>query len=129
MIWYVALGSALGGMARYLLSGWIQRGADGVFPVGTLAVNVIGSLLLGFLLRYSLEGPSLSVEMRTLLTIGFCGGFTTFSTFSYETVALIQSGQWTRAGLYALSSLVLTVGATFAGLILAQSILQHGHQA
>jgi CrcB protein len=116
-------------MARYLLSGWIQRGADGVFPVGTLAVNVIGSLLLGFLLRYSLEGPSLSVEMRTLLTIGFCGGFTTFSTFSYETVALIQSGQWTRAGLYALSSLVLTVGATFAGLILAQSILQHGHQA
>ena len=117
MIWYVALGSALGGMVRYVLSGWVQRAAGGVFPVGTLVVNVAGSLLIGFLLRYFLEGPTLSVEMRTLLTIGFCGGFTTFSTFSYETVALLQSGQWTRAGLYAFSSLGLTVGATFAGLI------------
>ena len=128
MIWYVALGSALGGMARYLIAGWVQR-TGGVFPVGTLAVNVVGSLLLGFLLRYSLEGPTLSVEVRALLTIGFCGGFTTFSTFSYETVALLQSGQWTRAGLYTLSSVGLTLGATFAGLALAQSILQSGHRA
>lgn len=114
MIWYVALGSAAGGIGRYLLAGWAQRFADTTFPVGTLLVNIAGSFLLGFILRYSMDVASLSAETRALLTIGFCGGFTTFSTFSYEAIALVQEGQWSRAGFYILGSVVLSLAAALA---------------
>ena len=72
----------------------------GTFPVGTLVVNVTGSFLLGVILRYGVETPTLTPEVRAFLTVGFCGGYTTFSTFSYETVALMEDGQWPRAALY-----------------------------
>jgi len=87
---YVAAGSAIGGVARYLLSLAIQQRATTPFPVGTLVINVTGSLLLGFLLRYATASSTMSPEARALLTTGFCGGYTTFSTFSYETVALFE---------------------------------------
>src|SRR5919205_3018731 len=94
---FVAAGSAAGGVVRFLLGGALQRAAGGAFPVGTLVINVTGSLLLGFLLRYALETPAVTPEARALLTTGFCGGYTTFSTFSYEAVALLQDGDWRRA--------------------------------
>lgn len=115
MFFYVAIGSALGGVSRYLLGGLVQRMLDTTFPAGTLFINVSGSFLLGAILRYAVDTPSLSLEVRALLTVGFCGGYTTFSTFSYETVALLKDGEWTRAGLYVAASVLLSVGAMFLG--------------
>ena len=115
MLFYVAIGSALGGVGRYLLGGLVQRALPTTFPAGTLFVNISGSFLLGAIIRYAVDTPSLSPEVRAFLTIGFCGGYTTFSAFSYETVALLKDGEWTRAGLYAGASVLLSVVATFLG--------------
>ena len=92
MLWYIAVGSALGGVGRYLLGGLVQRLAAGTFPAGTLFVNISGSFLLGLILRYAVETPALTPELRALLTVGLCGGYTTFSTFSYQTGALVEDG-------------------------------------
>ena len=123
MLLYVALGSAIGGGSRYLLGGLIQRLLDTPFPAGTLLVNISGSFLLGAILRYALETPTLSPEVRALLTIGFCGGYTTFSTFSYETVALLEDGEWTRAGLYVGASVLLSLVGTFLGFAVAREVI------
>lgn len=123
MLFYVAIGSALGGVSRYLLGGLVQRVLDTTFPAGTLFVNISGSFLLGAILRYAVDTPSLSPEVRALLTIGFCGGYTTFSTFSYETVALLKDGEWTRAGFYVAASVLLSVAGTFLGFGLAREVI------
>jgi len=121
--WAVAIGAALGGVARYYLASALQHRLGATFPWGTLVVNVSGSLLLGVLIRYALATPSVSVEMRALLTTGFCGGYTTFSTYSYETATLLEDGQYGRAGAYALASVVVALGATFAGFVLARELI------
>jgi fluoride exporter len=123
MLWYIAAGSAIGGVSRYLLGGFLQRQAGGTFPVGTLIINITGSFLLGLILRYAVETPTLSPEVRAFLTIGVCGGYTTFSTFSYETVALMEDGQWPRAVLYVVMSVGLSVLATFLGIAAAREVL------
>jgi fluoride exporter len=123
MLLYVALGSAIGGVSRYLLGGLVQRMLDTTFPAGTLLVNVTGSFLLGAIIRYALETPSLTPEVRAFLTIGFCGGYTTFSTFSYETMALLEDGEWARAGVYITASVILSLMATFLGLALARQVI------
>ena len=123
MLWYIAMGSALGGVGRYLLGGLVQRLAAGTFPAGTLFVNISGSFLLGLILRYAVETPALTPELRALLTVGLCGGYTTFSTFSYETVALVEDGDWTRAALYIALSLGLSLLATFLGFVAAREIV------
>ena len=123
MIWYVALGGGVGSVLRFLLGRLIQDRAGGVFPWGTLLVNIAGSFLLGFLMEYALATPVISRETRAMLTTGFCGGFTTFSTFSYETMTLMRDGDYRGAGLYIGLSLVLSVAAMFGGLILARELL------
>jgi CrcB protein len=123
MLLYVALGSAIGGVSRYLLGGLVQRMLDTTFPAGTLLVNVTGSFLLGAIIRYALETPSLTPEVRACLTIGFCGGYTTFSTFSYETMALLEDGEWARAGGYITASVILSLIATFLGFALARQVI------
>jgi CrcB protein len=123
MLLYVALGSAIGGVSRYLLGGLVQRMLDTTFPAGTLLVNVTGSFLLGAIIRYALETPSLTPEVRAFLTIGVCGGYTTFSTFSYETMALLEDGEWARAGVYITASVILSLIATFLGLALARQVI------
>jgi CrcB protein len=122
LVWYVAVGSAVGGAARFALSSVIQQRA-GTFPVGTLVVNITGSLILGFLMRYALGSTSVSAETRALLTTGFCGGYTTFSTFSYETVTLVQGGDYRRAATYVLVSVVVSLMATFVGIAAANEQL------
>lgn len=122
MILYIAAGSALGGVARYVIGGWVQRVAATPFPVGTLLVNITGSLLLGVLARTVLVTPGMSAEMRALLTIGFCGGYTTFSTFSLETLQLLEKGQPGRAALYALTSVVLSLAALWLGFVIAREL-------
>ena len=123
MLLYVALGSAIGGVSRYLLGGLVQRMLDTTLPAGTLLVNITGSFLLGAIIRYALETPSLSPDVRAFLTIGFCGGYTTFSTFSYETMALLEDGEWARAGVYITASVILSLIATFLGLALARQVI------
>ncbi len=123
MLWYIAAGSALGGVGRYLLGGLVQRLLSGTFPAGTLVVNLTGSFLLGLFLRYALDTPTLTPELRAFLTIGFCGGYTTFSTFSYETLLLLEDGEWTRAGLYAGLSVLLALAATALGFLAARGIV------
>lgn len=120
---YVAFGGALGALARYGLGGWIQARTGFAFPWGTLAVNVLGSFLLGLGLRY-LEGVPAAPEFRALVSIGLLGAFTTFSTFSYETVTLLEEGEWTGAGLYAAGSLMLSLGAVYVGLGIAELALR-----
>ena len=128
MLFYVAIGSALGGVSRYLLGGLVHRLLDTTFPAGTLVVNVTGSFLLGAILRYALETPSLSPEVRALLTIGFCGGYTTFSTFSYETLAMLRDGEWARATVYAAASVLLSVLGAFLGFAVArEGIILRSH--
>ena len=119
----VASGGAFGAVSRYLASGWVQQLTGGFFPWGTLAVNVAGSLLLGFALIW-LQGTVVSAEMRELVTIGFLGSFTTFSTFSFETVAMVRDGEWWRAGGYVAGSVALGLVAVVVGAALASSILQ-----
>ena len=123
LLWYVALGSAVGGVSRYALSMFIQQRASSTFPIGTLIVNVTGSLVLGFVLRYALGSPSVSAEVRALLTTGFCGGYTTFSTFSYETIKLIEDGDYGQASGYVIASVVLSLVAMFVGIALAGQLV------
>lgn len=124
---YIALGSAIGGLARYWIGGLVQRVHGGPYPLGTLVINVTGSLLIGLLLRYSLDSGAVSPEIRGFLTIGICGGYTTFSTFSWETVALIEDGDWRRATLYIGASVLLSLLGTVAGIALARQILHLRH--
>ena len=123
MLWYVALGSAVGGVSRYLVGGWVQRLSGGVFPWGTLVVNLTGSFLLGLISRYALDSTALSAEVRGLLTIGLCGGYTTFSTFSYETARLLEDGDWVRAVLYIAASVALAVTGIFSVFAAARCLL------
>ena len=123
MIYWIAFGSALGGAARYSLGGLVQRLAPGEFPLGTLVINILGSFLLGFIVRYALETPAVSAEVRAFLTIGLCGGFTTFSTFSYESATLLERGEWSRLAVYAGLSLLLTIGGVLVGAALAGQVL------
>lgn len=123
VIWYVALGGAVGSVTRYLVGVAVQGRSGLDLPIGTLLVNLSGSLLLGFLLRYALETPAVSPEVRALLTTGFCGGYTTFSTFSYETVALMEDGDWRRAGLYVGLSLAGSILGVMLGIAGARQVL------
>ena len=89
----VGLGGLLGSVARYWLSGAVQRLDGTEFPIGTLAVNVVGSFVVGLVMALSVERGALGANARIFLTIGLCGGFTTMSTFSYETMALLRDGE------------------------------------
>jgi CrcB protein len=120
---YIAVGGAIGAVLRYGLGGWVHAWAGSDFPWGTLVINTVGSLLLGFLVRF-MEAVALTPDLRALLTIGLLGAFTTFSTFSYETVTLLQGGQWARGLAYSLGSLLLGLVAVLAGLYLASLALQ-----
>lgn len=122
---YVALGGAAGAVARYGISGWVYQRFSDTFPWGTLAVNVLGSLLLGVVLGW-FEGSVLSPELRRAVTVGFLGAFTTFSTFAYESVALVQAGEWLRAGGYVVGSVALGLVAVGLGLALTAVWLRTG---
>jgi len=123
MLWYVAAGSALGGVTRFLLGGYLQRTAGAAFPVGTLVINVTGSFLLGFLLRYALGTAAITPEVRALLTTGFCGGYTTFSTFSYDAVVLAEDGSYARLAVYVTASVLLSLLAAFLGVAAGREAL------
>jgi len=108
----IALFGALGTLARYALQGVVQIRSGTTFPYGTLAVNLTGCFVLGLLGQLTLNRMVISPDWRAALTIGFFGGYTTFSSFGWETAKMLEDGEWLRAGTY--------VGASvFAGLLLA----------
>ncbi len=112
----VAVGGLIGSVLRYWLAGIVQGANDGAaFPAGTLAVNVAGSFLIGLVMTLSLERGLVNDDVRILLTTGFCGGFTTMSTFSYETIALLRDGEM----LLALGNVGATLAACFAAVWVA----------
>ena len=117
MIFSVAFGGALGAVARYLLSNYLQATAGNSFPWGTLTVNVLGCAILGFLLTALLNFWSPTQEIRTFLTVGMMGAFTTFSAFSLEVVLMIERAQWILAGTYIIASVVLCVGVLLLSII------------
>jgi CrcB protein len=110
-------------VGRYYLGGAVQRALGSTYPVGTLLINITGSFLLGAIIRFAMETSWISPEVRAFLTIGICGGYTTFSTFSYETAVLIEDGEWGRAALYVGASVALSLLGTFAGFMAARAAL------
>jgi CrcB protein len=120
MLIWIALGGAAGSVLRYVLGGVVQRGAGLAFPTGTLAVNIAGCFLIGLLTQHYMNVQT-SPVMRAALITGFCGGFTTFSAFSVETVGLIEGGEHLKAVAYILLSFTISVAATFAGMAAARA--------
>ncbi len=118
----VALGAAVGANARFLLSSWAAARWGVAFPYGTLLINVLGSLGIGLVLGLLAQRPGADPAWQPLLATGFLGGFTTFSTFSFETYSLISAGQLGQAALYTAGSVALGLAAVFAGLWLARAL-------
>ncbi|HET7631400.1 MAG TPA: fluoride efflux transporter CrcB [Gemmatimonadaceae bacterium] len=121
---YVAVGAALGGVLRYLATVWIQGRAGPGFPIATLVINVSGSLLLGIVMGLVAESTIVGPGSQLLLATGLCGGFTTFSTFSYETFGLLRLGAYGQTATYVGASVVLSLGAMFVGFALARTVVQ-----
>lgn len=118
----IAGGGALGAVLRYWVSTAVYAMAGRGFPYGTLAVNILGSLVMGFLYIWLLERTFGSAGMRAFLLIGLLGAFTTFSTFSIETLVLMEGGQYVRALVNTLASVVLCVAAAALGVMLARQL-------
>jgi len=118
---WIAIGSALGGVARYWLSGFVAERIGEAFPWGTIIVNITGSFVIGFF--GTLTGPDgrvlVSTNARQFVMIGICGGYTTFSSFSLQTLTLAQDGEWLWAGGNVVISVVLCLLAVWAGHVLA----------
>lgn len=116
MLLAVGSGGFVGAVMRFMLSSWVQKAAGGFFPVGTLSVNVLGSFIIGLAALYfeSVVAP----HQRALIITGMLGALTTFSTFSLETVAMLQSGLWGRAVANVTLNALLCVVATMAGMLL-----------
>lgn len=119
----VAAGGAVGTGTRYILSLWIPRLLGPGFPFATLLVNVGGSFLIGLLMQWSLSTTAISPTLRLVLTTGFLGGLTTFSTFSYETIKLIEDRAFLDAAVNVLLSFSLGLGGCFLGMVAAKALL------
>lgn len=119
---FVALGGAIGSVARYLLGGWFAARFGAAFPYGTFVINVTGSFIIGLFLAYAQDRVSLSPYWRLFFAVGFVGGYTTFSTFEYESVRLFQDGEMLLGALYLMGSVVTGGIAAIAGIALGSYI-------
>jgi len=114
----VALGGGIGSAARYLVGGWFASRFGPAFPYGTFFINVTGSFIIGFFLAFAQERVSLGPYWRTFFAVGFVGGYTTFSTFEYESISLLQDRELLLCALYMVGSVFTGAFAAIAGIAL-----------
>ncbi len=117
---YIGLGGGMGAVCRYLVSGWFLRFGAG-FPLGTLAVNILASFVLGVCMELATQTLLVSPEARLLVAVGFLGSFTTFSTFAYETHQLLREGEW----LFTFLNIVLSIGLGLTGVRLGEVLVRY----
>jgi CrcB protein len=115
----VFFGGGIGSVLRYLIGKWLNSSGDGI-PYGTFLANILGSLLIGIILGIASKNDSLTQSQTLLLATGFCGGFTTFSTFAYENHVFLKSGDFTSFALYTIGSFVIGFLAVFLGIYLVK---------
>jgi CrcB protein len=118
----IALFGAAGCVARYLISIWVHDSLGRSFPYGTLLVNIIGAFLIGFVMEFAIRSTHLSSNLRIGITIGFLGGLTTFSTFSYETFRLMEDGKFIIAAGNVLVSVILCLAFTLLGIVTVRAL-------
>jgi len=116
----VGLGGGIGSIARYLCQKWFNENYPHPFPWGTFLVNLIGCFLIGVFYAATEKSTALSPQTRLLLIAGFCGGFTTFSTFAFENMNLLRSGDFLYFSVYIIASVVLGIAGVFAGIAITK---------
>jgi CrcB protein len=116
----ISIGAVFGANCRWLISRWAAKFISAVFPFGTLFINVTGSFIVGFFMIWSTQRVLLDPRWRLLIVVGFCGAFTTFSSFAFETMAYFQQGQWMMMAANFVSNNLLCLGAALAGMALAR---------
>lgn len=112
----VGLGGAVGSMLRYFTTSTFYRVVNTTFPIGTFAVNIIGCVLIGILVSAAEKNQLINNDVRLLLITGFCGGFTTFSTFSHENIQLLNTGNFTSLSINIIASVALGIAGVWLGL-------------
>jgi CrcB protein len=118
----ISVGAVVGANLRYWMSRYAVRLLGPVFPYGTLTINVLGSFVLGFFLVWTTERAVVDPRWRLLIAVGFCGGYTTFSSYAFETMAFFEHGQWSLMAANFLSNNLLACGAVLAGVALARAL-------
>lgn len=118
-LFLVFIGGGFGSVLRYIISRYLNN-PESNFPLGTFTANILGSLLIGIIIGFAAKNNTLTQNQTLLLATGFCGGFTTFSTFSYENHILFKSGDFTSFALYTFASFIIAFLAVFAGIYLSR---------
>jgi CrcB protein len=119
---FVGSGGFLGSISRFLASRLIQNNFPSAFPYGTFFVNITGCFLIGLIYGFSERSSMLTPGWKLFLTVGFCGGFTTFSTFANENLALLRDGAWLHFSIYTGLSVLLGIAATFMGVLITKTL-------
>lgn len=118
----IGVGGCIGSICRYLSQQYVQNNYPSSIPLGTLLVNLTGCFIIGMVYALSEKGNIISPELRIFLVTGFCGGFTTFSSFAYENVSMVLDGEFYYTALYVLISVIIGFGAVHAGILLIKLI-------
>lgn len=121
-VFWISLGAVAGANARYFLSRWAARSLSPAFPYGTLIINITGSLILGFFLFWTSERVLVDPRWRFLIAIGFCGAYTTFSSYAFETMFYFEQGHWALFAVNLLANNILCLAAVLAGAALARAV-------
>lgn len=119
---YIAIAGSFGALGRYYMTDLAHRLLGGGYPYGTLAVNIVGSFLIGLIIQTGISTDLISPAWRLALTVGFLGAFTTFSTFSYETLSYLEDGTWSMAGVNIVANVLLAMIAVFFGVLLGRTL-------
>lgn len=119
-VFIISIGAIFGANSRWLISRWAAKFISPVFPFGTLFINVAGSFIVGFFMIWSTQRVLLDPRWRLLIVVGFCGAFTTFSSFAFETMAYFEQGQWMMMAANFVSNNLLCLAAALAGMALAR---------